>query len=77
VQGIKEGEKVDDFTVDLMLTGPNPVLLRQITDARIMSRAWAAKHRVERAQNYAAKEESFAARNAKRNRPICPEDLGA
>ena len=70
VQGIKEVKKVDDYTVDLILAGPNPVLLRQITDARIMNRAWATKNRAERAQNYAAKEESFAARNANGTGPF-------
>ena len=64
VQGIQEVKKVDDFTVDLILSGPNPVLLRQLTDARIMSRAWAVKNKAEKAQNYTAKEESFSARNA-------------
>jgi peptide/nickel transport system substrate-binding protein len=70
VQGIKEVKKVDDFTVDLILDGPNPVLLRQITDARILNKAWAVKHKTERAQNYAAKEESYAARNANGTGPF-------
>jgi peptide/nickel transport system substrate-binding protein len=62
--GIKEVKKIDDFTVELILTGPNPVLLRQIIEARIMSRAWSEKNKVEKAQDYKAKEETFAARNA-------------
>ena len=64
VTGIKEVKKIDDFTVDLILEGPNPVLLRQIIEARIMSRTWAEKNKVEKAQDYKAKEETFAARNA-------------
>jgi ABC-type transport system substrate-binding protein len=40
------------------------VLLRQIIEARIMSKAWAEKNKVEKSQDYKAKEETFAARNA-------------
>ena len=64
VTGIKEVKKIDDFTVEMTLAGPNPVLLRQIIEARIMSKAWAEKNKVEKAQDYKAKEETFAARNA-------------
>jgi peptide/nickel transport system substrate-binding protein len=64
VTGVKEVKKIDDFTVDLILTGPNPVLLRQIIEARIMSRAWAEKNKSEKSQDFKAKEETFAARNA-------------
>ena len=64
VTGIREVKKIDDYTVDLMLEGPNPVLLRQIIEARIMSRAWGEKNKVEKSQDYKAKEETFAARNA-------------
>ena len=39
-QSIKEVKKVDDFTVDLILKGPNPILLRELTEARIMNKAW-------------------------------------
>src|SRR5262245_14481660 len=30
VSGVKEVKKVDDFTVDLILSGPNPVLLQNL-----------------------------------------------
>ncbi|HEU0307200.1 MAG TPA: ABC transporter substrate-binding protein, partial [Lysobacter sp.] len=43
VGGVKEVKKVDDFTVDFVLAGPNPVLLRNIADFRIMSKAWSEK----------------------------------
>lgn len=70
VQSIKEVKKVDDFTVDLILKGPSPVLLRELTDARIMSKAWAEKHNAVKAQDYKAKEENFAARNANGTGPF-------
>ncbi|MEO7761461.1 MAG: ABC transporter substrate-binding protein, partial [Casimicrobiaceae bacterium] len=64
VTGITGVKKIDDYTVELTLAGPNPVLLRQIIEARIMSKSWAEKNKVEKSQDFKAKEETFAARNA-------------
>ncbi len=64
VAGVKEIRKVDDHTVDFMLVGPDPVLLRKIIDFRIMSRAWAEKNRSQNVQDAKAKEETYASRNA-------------
>ncbi len=69
-QGVKEVKKVDDFTVDVITDGPNPVLLRQFVDAKIMSKAWSTKNNVVNPQNYAAKEENFAARNTNGTGPF-------
>jgi peptide/nickel transport system substrate-binding protein len=63
VQGVKEVKKVDDYTVDLILSGPNPVLLPNLVDFRIMSRAWSVKNKSENVQDYKAKEDTFASRN--------------
>ena len=64
VSGIKEMKKIDDHTVDAILSGPNPVMLRLLVDFRIVNKAWAAKNKSENVQNYVAKEESYASRNA-------------
>ena len=61
--GIKEVKKIDDFTVDLILSGPVPILLRNIVDFRIMSKSWSEKNRSQNIQDYKAKEETFASRN--------------
>jgi peptide/nickel transport system substrate-binding protein len=63
VQGVKEVKKVDDYTVDLILSGPNPVLLPNLVDFRIMSRIWSAKNKSENVQDFKAKEDTFASRN--------------
>jgi peptide/nickel transport system substrate-binding protein len=63
VSGIKEVKKIDDFTVDMVLEGPHPLLLRNIVDFRIMSKAWAEKNRSQNIQDYKAKEETYASRN--------------
>ena len=63
VTGVNEVKKVDDHTVDFILSGPTPILLRNIVDFRIMSKAWAEKNRSQNIQDYAKKEETFASRN--------------
>ena len=64
VSGIKEVKKVDDLTVDFMLDGPNPVLLRNATVFLIMSKSWCVKNKSENVQDYKAREETYASRNA-------------
>ena len=73
VQSVKEVKKVDDHTVDVILKGPSPVVLRELTDARIMNKAWAEKNNAAKAQDYKAKEENFAARNANGTGPFILE----
>ena len=63
VTGIAEIRKIDSHTVDFMMAAPNPLLLRNIVDFRIMSKAWAEKNKSTDVQNYRAKEENFASRN--------------
>lgn len=62
--GVTGAKKIDDLTVEINTSGPNPVLIPQLTEVRIMSRAWAKKHGVERPQDFTNKEETYAARNA-------------
>jgi peptide/nickel transport system substrate-binding protein len=64
VDGVKEVRKIDDHTVDFILAGPDPVLLRKLTDFRIMSKVWSEKNRAQNVQDAKAKEESYASRNA-------------
>jgi hypothetical protein len=63
VAGISEMKKIDDHTVDFICRPPNPLLLRNIIDFRIMSKAWAEKNKTTNVQDYKAKEENFASRN--------------
>lgn len=64
VNGIKDVKKIDDFTVDLILERPVPVLLRNLVDVRVMSKAWATKNKSEKAQDLKNKEDTYASRNA-------------
>jgi peptide/nickel transport system substrate-binding protein len=61
-----KAKKVDDFTVELTTPVPNPVLPDMISAGNIfiMSKAWSEKNKVEKPQDFKAKEETFAVRNA-------------
>jgi peptide/nickel transport system substrate-binding protein len=63
-QGIDKVVKVDNNTVDVLLKGPNPVLLRQMTELRIMSKAWAEKNNSVAPKDIKTTDENFAHRNA-------------
>jgi peptide/nickel transport system substrate-binding protein len=64
VTGISDIKKIDDYTVDFILSGPNPILLRNIIDFRILSKPWAEKNKTTNTQDYKAKEDNYASRNA-------------
>src|SRR6185436_1783281 len=64
VDGVKEVRKIDDHTVDFLLAGPDPVLLRKLTDFRIMSKVWSEKNRAQNVQDAKSKEETYSSRNA-------------
>lgn len=70
MQGIKEAKKIDNLTVEIVTDGPNPTLLDQLTEVRMMNKAWAVKFAVQRPQDYKNKEETFAARNANGTGPF-------
>ena len=63
-QGIDRVVKVNDSTVDFMMKGSNPVLLSQLTELRIMSKAWAEKNKSVEPKDIRAKDETYAHRNA-------------
>ena len=68
--GVKEARKVDDLTVEIVTGGPAPVLIPQLTEVRIMSKAWSTKHNVTKPQDFKNKEETFATRNANGTGPF-------
>jgi len=64
LRGITGVRKIDDLTVDFQLAAPDAVLPEKLWLVAIMSRAWCAAHGVLEPQNYNAKQETFAVRNA-------------
>jgi peptide/nickel transport system substrate-binding protein len=63
-QGIDKAVKVDANTVDIILKTPTPTLVNQLTELRIMSRAWAEKNKSVEPKDIKTQEETFAHRNA-------------
>ena len=69
-QGIERVVKVDDFTIDVFTKGPNPVLLRQMTELRMMDKDWAEKNKSVEPKDTKTKDENFAHRNANGTGPF-------
>ncbi len=69
-QGIDKVVKADDYTVDIITKGPNPVLIRQLTELRIMDREWSEKNRSVEPKDIKTKDENFAHRNANGTGPF-------
>jgi peptide/nickel transport system substrate-binding protein len=69
-QGIDRVVKVDDLTIDVFTKGPNPVLLRQLTELRMMDRDWAEKNKSTAPKDIKTKDENFAHRNANGTGPF-------
>ncbi len=69
-QGIDRVVKVDDFTIDIITKTPNPVLLNQMTELRIMNKAWAEKNNSVAPKDIKTQDENFAHRNANGTGPF-------
>jgi peptide/nickel transport system substrate-binding protein len=61
---VKEVRKIDDHTVEFETHVPNPILIQEITNWGIFSRAWAEKNNATRPADLTTREENFATRNA-------------
>jgi peptide/nickel transport system substrate-binding protein len=72
-QGIDKVVKVDEFAIDVVLKAPNPVLMNQLTELRIMSKAWSEKNKSTEPKDIKTKDESFAHRNAMGTGPFVVE----
>lgn len=69
-QGIDRVVKVDDYTIDIFTKGPNPVLMRQLTELRMMDKEWSEKNRSVEPKDIKTKDENFAHRNANGTGPF-------
>ena len=64
MRGVIGARKVDALTVDVLLQSPDAVLPEKLWLVAMMSKAWCEKHGVARPQDYDAKQETHAVRNA-------------
>lgn len=70
LRGVTGARKVDDLTVDVLLAAPDAVLPEKLVFIGVMSRAWAEKHGVQQPQDFNARQETFAVRNANGTGPF-------
>src|SRR6202040_3768688 len=70
VSSVTEVKKIDDLTVDLVMSKPNPILPVQITSTYIMSKAWATTNGAEKPASVKTKVENFASNNANGTGPF-------
>jgi peptide/nickel transport system substrate-binding protein len=70
LRGVTGARRVDDLTVDVLLSAPDAVLPEKMIFIGIMSRAWAQKHGVLLPQDVNAKQETHAVRHANGTGPF-------
>lgn len=73
LSGVTGARQIDPLTVDLLLEAPDAVLPEKLPLIAMMSRDWATKHRVERAQDFNGKQETHAVRHANGTGPFMLE----
>lgn len=71
--GLKSVEKVDDFTVDLVLNGPDPIVLNYLTNILILDREWMAEHDALMPADMRSGRENYAVANANGTGPFMLE----
>lgn len=67
---VRSIKRIDDFTVDIILGKPQPLLLNHLVDARILSRDWAHQHGASKAQNLKIYEDTYASRRTNGTGPF-------
>lgn len=70
LKSVLEVKVIDDHTIKLMTDGPNPILPNELNVVYIMDSGWAKKHNVMTPQDFDAKEETYAVRNANGTGPF-------
>ena len=70
LRGVTGARKVDELTVDVLLSAPDAVLPEKLLFIGIMSKAWAEKNGVTLPQDFNAKQETYAVRNANGTGPF-------
>ena len=70
-------KKVDEQTLEIQLEAPDAVLPDKFIGLPMISKAWSQAHKVEIAQDFNGKQETFAVRNANGTGPYLLEPLRA
>ncbi|MBL8836566.1 MAG: ABC transporter substrate-binding protein [Alphaproteobacteria bacterium] len=67
---VREIRKIDDFTVEFVTNGPNPILPNEISSWLVMSKSWSERNNATRATDLTRNEQSFASVNANGTGPF-------
>lgn len=67
---VKDVRKVDDYTVDFITDGPDPILPEEISDWYIMSKVWSEKNGAVEPADLSKMQEGYASRNANGTGPF-------
>ena len=70
LKGVLALRKIDSLTLEIQLEAPDAVLPEKLQFVAMMSRAWCHIHGVQKAQDFNAKQETFALRNANGTGPF-------
>ncbi len=70
LRGVTGARKVDRLTVDILLASSDAVLPEKLIFIGIMSRPWAEKHGAQQPQDFNARQETYAVRNANGTGPF-------
>jgi peptide/nickel transport system substrate-binding protein len=70
LKGVTAVKKIDPLTIELQLESPDAVLPEKMQFIAMMSKAWCEKNGVTKAQDFNAKQETFAVRNANGTGPF-------
>ena len=70
LKGVSAVRKLDALTIEIQLEAPDAVLPEKLQYVAIMSKAWSEKHGVTKAQDFNAKQETYAVRHANGTGPM-------
>jgi peptide/nickel transport system substrate-binding protein len=70
LKGVTGFRKVDAATIDILLEAPDAVLPEKLQFIAIMNKAWCEKHGLSKPQDFNAKQETHAVRNANGTGPF-------
>ena len=70
LKGVTAVRKIDPLTIEFQLEAPDAVLPQKLQFVSMMSKAWCEKNGVARAQDFNAKQETYAVRNANGTGPF-------
>ncbi len=73
LKGVRAVRAVDARTIEIDLEAPDAVLPEKLNGIHVMSKAWATRHGVERAQDFNARQETHAVRHANGTGPFALE----